>query len=119
MFSLHELFKDIDDIDLAIVHPGVTLTNMTNHYPKAINWLVKMFIKLFFPPPKKACLSVVLGTSKCCNYLEWIGPKIFGVWGTPKISKLKTCNNEECKEIYEIAENIYTDICNKSSKKSK
>ena len=59
MFSLYEYFKDEKAIDLSIAHPGVTYTNMTNHYPKAINWLVKIGIKLFFPRPHKAVRSIV------------------------------------------------------------
>ena len=110
MFSLYELFKDIKDVNLAIVHPGVTLTNMTNHYPKAINWLVKIFIKLFFPHPKKASLSIIYGSNHNCRYHEWIGPRILNVWGKPKINKLKTCTNQESQEIFSIAENLYNSI---------
>lgn len=106
MFSLYEMFKD-SKVNLAIVHPGVTLTNMTNHYPKYINWLVKIGIKLFFPNPKKAVLSVLYGLSNKTDYHEWIGPSIFNVWGFPKKSKLKTCSAEESKKMYLIAEDIY------------
>ena len=109
MFSLYELFKDTN-VNLAIVHPGVTLTNMTNHYPKAINWLVKLGIKLIFPRPKKAILSVLYGTNHNTGYHEWIGPKVLNVWGFPKISKLKTCTKEECEKIYSIAEELYKKV---------
>ena len=109
MFSLFELFKD-KNVSLAIVHPGVTLTNMTNHYPKAINWLVKIGIKILFPSPSKAALSIIYGTSHKTNYHEWIGPKIFNVWGTPKISALTTCTKEESEKIFAIAEEIYNNI---------
>jgi NAD(P)-dependent dehydrogenase (short-subunit alcohol dehydrogenase family) len=110
MFSLYELFKDIKDVTLAIVHPGVTLTNMTNHYPRAINWLVKILIKLFFPNPRTASLSVVYGLNESCGYHEWIGPRIFNIWGKPKKIKLKSCNIPESEEIFKIAEEIYDPI---------
>lgn len=106
MFSLYELFKN-KNTNLAIVHPGVTLTNMTNHYPKAINWLVKIGIKLFFPTPNKAIRSILLGTTVSTPYHHWMGPKIFNVWGNPKVSKLSTCTTTESEEIYKIAENLY------------
>lgn len=109
MFSLYELFKD-HKVNLAIVHPGVTLTNMTNHYPKAINWLVKIGIKLLFPSPKKAVLSILYGTKHKTGYHEWIGPKVLNVWGFPKISKLKTCTEDESKRIYTIAEKLYKKV---------
>ena len=111
MFSLYELFKD-SKVNLAIVHPGVTLTNMTNHYPKAINWLVKIGIKLVFPSPKNATRSIIWGTSMPTAYHEWLGPSIFKVWGKPKKSKLTTCSEEESRQIFLIAEEIYNKISN-------
>ena len=108
-FSLYHLFEKTK-VKLSIVHPGITLTNMTNHYPKMVNWLVKIGIKLLFPSPEKAALNVILGTQKETNTNEWIGPKIFNVWGGPKLQKLKTCNENESEKIFEIAENLYSNI---------
>ena len=105
MFSLYELFKNTK-VNLAIVHPGVTLTSMTNHYPKAINWLVKIGVKLFFPNPKKASLSILYGVNHETRLFEWIGPRIFNVWGFPKKSTLKTCLPKEYAKICEITKNI-------------
>ena len=112
MFSLYELFKD-SPVNLAIVHPGVTLTNMTNHYPKAINWLVKLGIKLVFPSPKKATLSVIYGASQKAGYHEWIGPKLLNVWGYPRLVKLETCTTEESQQIFQIAETIFEEVSSK------
>lgn len=109
MFSFFELFKD-SKVNLSVVHPGVTLTNMTNHYPKYINWLVKIGIKLVFPSPKKATRSILYGTCHTPPTYNWIGPKIFNVWGNPHISRLKTCSAEESKKIYSIAEEIYNKL---------
>ena len=89
MFAMAELMKQISDVKFSIVHPGLTLTNMTNHYPKAINWLVKIGLKIVCPPPKKASLPVIYATTHHTNYGEWIGPKIFNIWGAPKIKKFK------------------------------
>ena len=50
MFSLYEYFKNEKWIDLSIAHPGVTYTNMTGHYPKAINWLVLMKRAIAYTP---------------------------------------------------------------------
>ena len=47
-FALMELLQN-SHCKLSIVHPGITLTQMTNHYPKYINWLVKFGIKILFP----------------------------------------------------------------------
>lgn len=112
MFSLYELFKDIKGVELSIVHPGITLTNMTNHYPKAINWLVKIGIKLVFASPKKAVLNLLLGAFDSCGYQEWIGPKIFNIWGKPKKQKLKTVQTDESKKIFMLSEEIYNKFNN-------
>lgn len=108
MFSLKKLFLD-QDVKLSIVHPGVTLTNMTNHYPKAINWLVKLGIKLVFPSPEKACLSVLSGVFDETNFDEWIGPAKFNIWGYPKKQKLKI-DQKEADKFFEIAEDIYKKV---------
>ena len=108
MFSLMKLLEN-EKCQLSVVHPGVTLTNMTNHYPKAINWLVKIGVKLLFPTPKKASLSLIKGISESTEMCEWIGPAIFNVWGFPK-QQILTIDTNEIDEIYSIAEKIYSDI---------
>ncbi len=111
-FAMQELFNEIKNIDLSLVHPGITLTNMTNHYPKAINWLVKIGIKIFFPNPRKASLNIIKGVFDTTNYHEWIGPKYFNIWGNPKKKQLKTCSIEENKQIYSLAEEIFYKLTN-------
>ncbi len=110
MYSMYELFKNEDKIKLAITHPGITSTNMTNHYSKFIYWLIKYPMKVIFMSPKKACLSIIKGIYENCNYHEWIGPKIFNIWGAPKKRKLKTCSMQESKKIFDIAEDIYSSL---------
>ena len=105
-FSLMELCKN-EHVDLSIVHPGLTLTEMTNHYPKVINWLVKLFIGLFCPSVEKASLPLIKGVFENTVYHEWIGPPIFQVYGKPKKIKLTTCSETESKKIFEIAEIIH------------
>lgn len=106
MYSLYGLLKDDPDVSLAVTHPGVTLTNMTNHYPKAINWLVKLGVKLLFPRPEKAALNVLYGLFADCGANEWIGPSVCNVWGKPKLQRLNTCKPSESNRIFEIAEEI-------------
>lgn len=110
MLSMQNLLEN-SGVDLSIVHPGVTLTQMTNHYPFFINWLAKIGIKLFFPNPEKACLSIILGVFNNTNKNEWIGPRKHNVWGFPKKQKLRTFSNEESSKAYFEAEKIYTNLC--------
>lgn len=109
MFSLYKLFENTP-VDLSIVHPGVTLTQMTNHYPKFINWFVKIGIKILFPSPEKACLSILSGIFSSTQNNEWIGPGKFNVWGYPKKQKLKTCSPTETSKIFDTAEEIYKNL---------
>ncbi|MBO5955058.1 MAG: SDR family NAD(P)-dependent oxidoreductase [Clostridia bacterium] len=109
MFSLMELCKR-ENVNLSIVHPGLTLTEMTNHYPKAINWLVKIFIKFFCPNTQKASLSLIKGVFDNTTYHRWIGPSFLQVYGKLKKIKLKSCTESESKMIFEIAEDIYNHI---------
>lgn len=108
-FSMFELFEG-SKVNLSVVHPGITLTNMTNHYPKLINPIVKLGIKLLFPSPKQAVLNLAYGLKQPTAYHEWIGPKIFNVWGKPTLKKLKTASHFESEEIFKIAEQLCSNI---------
>lgn len=108
-FSLMELCKN-ENVCLSIVHPGITLTEMTNHYPKAINWLVKIIIGTIFPKPKTASLNFIKGVFENTCYHEWIGPSFLQIYGKPTKIKLKTCTNEESEMIFKTAESIYQSI---------
>ena len=110
MFSMYELFLKKEKPLLSIVHPGITFTNITNHYPKFIFAVIKNPMKIIFMKPKKACLSIIQGLFEHCEYHTWTGPKFFNIWGIPKKKKLYTCSVSESKKIYEIAEKIYCNL---------
>lgn len=103
-YTLNKLNKNNNTI--TIVHPGITLTNITAHYPKFIFALIKYPMKIIFAHPKKAALNIVFGMFVNCNANEWIGPKYFNIWGLPKKSLLNTANNHEKKIIEKISNNI-------------
>ncbi|MBE6671265.1 MAG: SDR family NAD(P)-dependent oxidoreductase [Ruminococcaceae bacterium] len=107
MFSLYELFKNEDKATLSVVHPGITLTNITAHYPKLIFALIKHPMKVIFMKPKTAALSILKGVFDKTDYCEWIGPRIFNIWGLPKKQQLKTCKDSEISKISEISERVF------------
>ena len=107
-FSLYGLFNNDDT--LSIVHPGITFTNITNHYPKLIFMLIKHPMKIIFIKPKKAALNLIYGLFNGTKSNEWIGPRIFNVWGLPKSKKLNTCDTKEANKICELTENIFTNL---------
>ncbi len=108
MFSLYDLF--CGENRLAVTHPGITLTGITAHYPKAIYWLIKPCMRLLFPSPKVACRSIVQGVFEDCGENEWIGPRLFDIWGKPKKRTLRTCKPAEAAGIARTAEKIYEEL---------
>ncbi len=103
MFSLHELFKNEQKASLSITHPGITFTGITAHYPKLIFALIKHPMKIIFMRRQKAALSVLLGCFVKTDYLTWLGPKFFDVWGLPTLKTLKTTTENERKTIFKTA----------------
>lgn len=110
-FALFGLFNN--DKTLSVVHPGITFTNITNHYPKLIFMLIKHPMKIIFMKPKKAALNIIYGVFNGCENNIWIGPRFFNVWGLPKVQKLHTCDKQESMQICKITKNIF---CNKEKK---
>ncbi len=109
-FSLMELFREDIGASLSIAHPGITFTKITNHYPKLIYAIIKYPMKLIFTSNQKAALNIVKAVFDKTDYMEWIGPRLFNIWGYPKKKKFKTCSEPESKKIYELAENIINNI---------
>ena len=103
--SLFSVFKGKKT--LSLVHPGITLTNITAHFPKLIFSLIKYPMKIIFMSPKKAALSILCGLFNNTATGEWIGPRFFNVWGYPKKSKLKTFTYCELKMAEDISQKIY------------
>ncbi len=108
-FSMTELFKNEPKIKLSITHPGITYTNINGNYSWLISHVIKYPMKIIFMSNKKACLSIIDGVFKNCSNDEIICPWLFDIWGYPKKKLLKVDEKEE-KEIYQIAENIYSNI---------
>ncbi len=108
MFSLYGLFES--ESGLSIVHPGITFTNITSHYPKVIFALIKHPMKVIFMSPKRASLCILRGLFCDCGKNEWIGPSLFDIWGLPKKTALKTCSPDETAQICALTEDIYTKI---------
>ncbi len=104
MFSLYELFREETKVTLSVCHPGITLTNITAHYPKWIFALIKYPMKVIFMSPRTAALSILQGCAESCGYHEWIGPRFFDVWGLPKKRTLRSCTADECRHIYQAME---------------
>ena len=108
MFSLFGLCDASDHI--AVVHPGITLTNITAHYPKWIYAIIKHPMKVIFMKPKRASLSILCGITEPCGKNEWIGPSLFDVWGLPRKKLLKTCSKEEASAVFLRAQSMVEEL---------
>lgn len=104
MFALFSLDKDGNTISVA--HPGITLTNITAHYPKLIYSIIKHPMKVIFMSPRRASLSILAVMVQDTQQNEWFGPSLFDVWGLPKKKLLKTCPADEAAKICGEAERI-------------
>ena len=103
MFALYGL---CDEGGVAVTHPGITLTNITAHYPKLVFALIKHPMKVLFMSPKRASLSILRGVFEECRENEWIGPRVFNVWGLPKKSRLHTADADETAHIRAVADAV-------------
>lgn len=108
MFSLTKLFENTDNFSL--VHPGITFTNITAHYPKLIFAIIKNPMKIIFMKPYTAALNTVYGIFNTTKKGFWIGPRIFNIWGNPNLKKLSTYSDAEAERIFNTAEKIYNEI---------
>lgn len=104
MFALYGL---CGNGGVAVTHPGITLTGITAHYPKLIFTLIKHPMKVLFMSPKRASLCILRGVFEDCRENEWIGPRVFDVWGLPKKAILRTCDAAEAAHIRAIADEAY------------
>ena len=108
MFALFAL--DPMGEGIAVAHPGITQTKITAHYPKLVYAVIKYPMKVIFMRPRKACLPIICGLFDPCRENEWIGPRIFDVWGMPKKRILKSCPPDEANEIAKRAEKIFKEL---------
>lgn len=107
-YALQKLLEG-DNI-LSIVHPGISFTGITNHYPPLVFALIKHPMKWIFMKPKVACLSLLKGIFEPTPVGFWIGPALFDVWGKPRMKPLKTVGADEVNRIFSAAEEIIKKI---------
>ena len=91
---------------VTLTHPGIAVTGITGHYPKVIYAMIKYPMKVIFMSPRKACLSILAGIFEETGENEWIGPRVFNVWGMPKKQVLKGIGSDERERIRRTAEGI-------------
>ena len=106
MLALYEEFESVKDVTLSVVHPGIAFTNITNHYPKWLFFLIKHPMKVLFMSPRRASLSVLCGVFEPTAYGQWVGPWLFDVWGLPRKRRLRTFTVAEAKTAHAAVERL-------------
>jgi len=91
---------------IAVAHPGIAVTNITAHYPPIIYKVIKYPMKVIFMSPKKACLPILCALFEDLAPSEWLGPRIFNIWGLPRKQKLKTASADERQKIVELVKKL-------------
>lgn len=91
---------------VTLTHPGIAVTGITGHYPKAVYAVIKYPMKVIFMSPRKACLCILAGLFEDTAENEWIGPRAFDVWGMPRKKALRTADAAEIERIRQTAERI-------------
>ena len=102
--------QNLSSGDVIIAHPGISFTGITSHYPPLIFALIKHPMKVIFMKPRRAALSILYGLFADVPSGSWIGPRLFDVWGLPRVKKLCTAGSEEKGNIIKSAEKIYEKI---------
>jgi NAD(P)-dependent dehydrogenase (short-subunit alcohol dehydrogenase family) len=116
MFSMYALFEGRGDVTVSVTHPGIAVTGITAHYPKWLYALIKYPMKVIFMKPRRASLSILRGIFEATDSCEWIGPRVFDVWGLPCRRRLNTCDEQERALICKEAERIYRELCAQTGK---
>ena len=106
MFGFRQLMARYPAVDFAIAHPGITVTNITAHYPRWLYAIIKYPMKVIFMSPRQAARSLLLALSTPVPRGSWMGPRYFTVWGAPAIRALRSCPEEEQQAICRRAEVI-------------
>ncbi len=109
MLAMPEMAKR-EGLTLAVTHPGIAVTGITAHYPKWLYALIKYPMKVIFMKPRRASLSILRGVYEDTRPGEWIGPRLFDVWGLPHKSRYDTYSAEEKQRVCAEAEHIYKQI---------
>ena len=110
MYSILALAKTTEKVKFSVVHPGITFTNITAHYPKLIFMIIKHPMKVIFMKPSVAALSILLPIFKDVGEYCWCGPAFFDVWGRPAIRRLGTLDMSEVDFADSVSDKILNEI---------
>ena len=85
-----DLKKNNHHIGINFVHPGICATELFTKNPsKVYRYLFYPLMKVIFHNADKAALSIIKGCFIETEINEWVGPKVFNIWGKPAVKDMK------------------------------
>ena len=61
-------------------------------------------MRLMFMPPRRAAECILRGITEPTGEGEWIGPRVFGVWGRPKKRALRSYTRAEAEAVIALVD---------------
>ena len=110
MYAFSELMKEETQVSFSVGHPGIALTNISNHYPSWLYPFIRPFLKAFFMRPETACRGILYGICHQMQPFTWAGPRYFNIWGSPSVKSLCTVSSAESRQMFLSAENMYQNL---------
>ena len=95
------------DTEILVAHPGISLTGITDHYPRWLFPIMKPIMRVIFMSPRAAARCVFAALFQKSDKNCWTGPAIFDIWGAPKQKRLNSATEKEREFIEKTAEKIY------------
>ena len=78
--------------NMALAHPGISATSLfaseKGGFSKAFQACVLPIMKWIFPAADMAALSIVQAVCREVPSDCWVGPRVLGVWGKPRVQKM-------------------------------
>lgn len=91
VLSMGEMYPEQS---FALCHPGIFSSELFSEkdgrYSKSFSFVIKCFMKAVFNTPQKSSLNVLYAVTHDIPKGHWVCPRILGIWGIPKVQKMKT-----------------------------
>jgi NAD(P)-dependent dehydrogenase (short-subunit alcohol dehydrogenase family) len=110
MFAHYEWAAVCEGLTLSVVHPGISPTTLFRHFPRWLQKCIHHPMKWLFMSPQKAARAVAAGCETPTPYHTWIGPRVCGIWGKPRLRKLSRRFYAESRTVGDYADTLFAKL---------
>ncbi len=110
MFAHYEWAAVCEGLTLSVVHPGISPTTLFRHFPRWLQKCIHHPMKWLFMSPQKAARAVAAGCETPTPYHTWIGPRVCGIWGKPRLHKLSRRFYAESRMVGDYADTLFAKL---------